>query len=276
LWTKDINDTSKLVLTTVLEVKDELRELKETLRVNQHRITALEKCLVQQSGNNFLVTDNEQGIDTGDIGVLNPIMDENAIRAETEPKPIENTMSISNGQVFALPQPQSVFSIEHGISVESAWHGWHGTVDTFAWKELTTESLHLSLTDNNRRPTLQLLSKIRQVMNFIQGGVSDADVRRNVAHAWNVCSASAMNHLAAQGIQENPFHGSIRTAYLKLTGLKKQLHGEHHVVEFAVPTLRQTTIDVFFQKNGALSNMDGVVDIADGFNKPRSSQLLTD
>ena len=39
------------------------------------------------------------------------------------------------------------------------------------------------------------------------------------------------------------------------------LHGEHQVVQFAVPTLRQTTIDVFFQKNGALSDMDGVVNI---------------
>jgi hypothetical protein len=103
------------------------------------------------------------------------------------------------------------------------------------------------------------------LMDFIQGKVSDADVRQNISHAWNVCKRSAENHLTGQGIMAWPFHGSIRTAYGNFLLLKKQQPplSEHQVVNFEAPKQHQRTIDAYYGPSGSILDVDSVLEIAE-------------
>jgi hypothetical protein len=264
-WIKETNETTHLLLQEVQHLKckesagtskllNEVHVLKNTLCETQKRVTALEKGLTQSDE---LPPDSADACDHQTFCDASPF-DDGGAASETVQD--ESTKSQSRPAAFVLPQPPIAFEVQDGISVEDAWYAWHGYVNSFAWKSITKKSPHLPKTKDKRRKTLQLLSNISILMNFIQGNVSDNDVRQNIQHAWNVCKRSAQNHLSTLGIAEWPFHGSVRTAYGNYTSLRKQhqvLQSCEHLVEnFEAPKQKQQRIDSYYQPDGDLMTVD--------------------
>jgi len=172
-----------------------------------------------------------------------------------------------------LDAAPAVFTIPDGISVETAWHGWHGSYHndetggnlSYPWKRIDKNSRCLSTVSEEREKTLGLLSKIGMLVKFLQGDKTEDEVEKGVSHAWDVCKESAMQTLRAHGITEWPLSGSIRTAYMALGKLKKG-HPEafHIVAKRNVHTIRkvpvvQTEITFFFNPGGHLEDLTDTI-----------------
>jgi hypothetical protein len=278
-WTKETNENTKLMMEQMAHMQKEMSETK-------NRVTDLEKGLKNRyipAGINSVQPEKSRttgSIDASDAASaeLYNKDGESVVGTNVELLPPHRAFDSasaklctddgepvldSNVQLHPPPRP---FEIQDGISVEDAWHGWHGNASTCPWKEISKKSPLLPQTQENRRRTLQLLNKISILMNFIQGGVSDADVRKNISHAWNLCKRSAAAHFVEQGILEWPLDGSIRTAYMKYLKLRKQqptICNGHQVVNFDAPKQHQTTIENYFMPSGHMADMDDVIDIKD-------------
>jgi hypothetical protein len=122
-------------------------------------------------------------------------------------------------QGVVLASPSTPLKIGHGITVEEAWDAWHGTTEAVPWKHIDKKSLCLSTIQAERQETLLLLSKIRMLMIFVQGNLSDAEVEKDVSSAWNACRRSLKQALQQAG-SEWILEGSVRTVYGKYLKLK--------------------------------------------------------
>ena len=254
LWTKENNETSKKLL-------NEIRDIKNILLKTDKRVTFLEQRLPLQS-NTVYMPNGPKNCHDPDINENLVVCENDAASATSKDNCDKKGDMNKQFDALKLPPPPKPLTIEDALRVERAWQGWHGTIDPYPWKTITPKSQHLSQTQTVRRKTLQILSKIRCLMDFVQGGVSDADVEKNVSHAWSVCKQSAKDYLAAKGIKEWPLHGSIRTAYGNFRRLKKQqptdCEFEHVVENFETAEVTQPTILTFFTKSGQLCDMQGV------------------
>jgi len=121
----------------------------------------------------------------------------------------------------ALAWSSVPLKIDHGITVEKAWHAWHGTTETVPWKLIKKKSPCLPTKAEEKRETGMLLSKIRKLMQFVQGNLSDTEVKKDVSSAWNACQRSARQALQQAG-SEWILAGSIRTAYNKYLAFQKK------------------------------------------------------
>ena len=269
LWTKQTNETTQLLLQEVQDLKKEKKRLLKEVHVlktglveTQKRVYALEKGSThsdeQVSADACDMITSSDGAAASETAQNGGAKSQSRPAAFVHPPPSnEGAKPQSRAAALVLPPPPDAFEIQDGISVEDAWFAWHGYVHSFPWKSITPNSPHLPKTGGKRRKTLQLLSNISILMNFIQGNVSDDDVRQNIQHAWNVCKNSAQAHLSTLGIEEWPFHGSVRTAYGNYTRLRKQHRvSEHNVENFEAPKQIQQRIDSYYQPNGILITAD--------------------
>ena len=126
----------------------------------------------------------------------------------------------------------------------------------------------LFLSTATRRDTLGKLSKNGMLVKFLQGDTDDADVEKDVSHAWDVCKESARKTLEAQGITEWPLRGSYRTAYMALLKLRKnQKQPFDNLAKRTVdttpkrPVRIQTAIMAYFNKDGQLEDMQGALEV---------------
>ena len=110
---------------------------------------------------------------------------------------------------------------------------------------------------DKKRSTLQLISKIGKVVEFVQGITSDADVKKDISFAFNRCKESLCASLGNW-----PFHGSVRYAYDQRNGLRKSLGLEVfnscrlRLVCVKPPILRQAEIINYFDKAGQVLMVD--------------------
>ena len=259
LWTKESHET-------INDMKKDIKELKAA----QTEQTKLLRVLVRRSDG------GEQRYNPVDASAsVHDDADEAYEHPEGfgEPNQLETS---SDPAGPALPAPPAVFEIEDGISVETAWHGWHGTYHnkepgtgtSFPWKKINKDSLCISTATDKRRDTLSKLSKIGKLVKFLQGDTDDAEVEKDVSHAWDVCTDSARETLKAQGLTEWPLSGSYRTAYMELLKLRKNQKptfdtlAKRTVDTTSLKTV-QTHITTFFNKKGQLEDMKDAVDVED-------------
>ncbi len=110
---------------------------------------------------------------------------------------------------------------------------------------------------SKKRNTLQLISKIAKVVEFVQGITSDADVKKDITFAWSRCKESLCSILGHW-----PFHGSVRYAYDQRNQLKKSLglalfdSCRQRLVCVQPPKLRQSEITNFYDNKGQLLTVD--------------------
>jgi Ulp1 protease family, C-terminal catalytic domain len=116
-----------------------------------------------------------------------------------------------------------------------------------------------------RRSTLQQISKIRKVVEFVQGSkTSDADVKKDISFAWSRCKESLSSILGHW-----PFHGSVRYAYDQRNELRKSLGLEffdsckQRLVCVQRPILRQPEMTNYFDKKGQILVIDEDAGIED-------------
>ena len=249
LWTRDSHET-------ITGIKKDIKDLKAA----QKEQIKLQRAIMRRL----------DGHHCNPVDAAADVNDDEAHEQQQfeEPKPLEQR---SDPKVLVLPAIPAVFEIEDGISVETAWHGWHGTYHnketgggpSYPWKNINKTSLMLSTA--TRRDTLSKLSKIRILVKFLQGDTDDADVEKDVSHAWDVCKESARKTLEAQGITEWPLSGSYRTAYMALLRLQKeQKQTFDNLVKRTVdttpkrPARIQTAITAYFNTKGQLEDMPDI------------------
>ena len=264
LWTKGTNET-------ITEMQKDIKEMKklqkEQMQVNRE---ILRKLNANERPN---LADVQHQDSNGDgPGMEELRCDSHSEQASDSPKTHHQQRQSDN---LVLPAPPDVFEIEHGLNVESAWHGWHGSyhndspggAPSYPWKKINPDSLCLSKEPAKRRATLQLLSKIKCLVAFLQGGAADAEVEKDVSHAWDVCKQSAMENLKAEGITEWPLFGSIRTAYLRLKQLQKTIIeklAKRDVDTTQKKTVqRQASITSYFNQSGMLLDMSDAVEVSE-------------
>ncbi len=115
---------------------------------------------------------------------------------------------------------------------------------------------------DKKRSTLQLISKIGKVVEFVQGITSDSDVKKDVTFAWNRCRESLIAILGNW-----PFHGSVRYAYDQRNALRKSLglalfdSCRQRLVCLKAPILRQPEIINFFDQAGQILTVDEDADV---------------
>ena len=115
---------------------------------------------------------------------------------------------------------------------------------------------------DKKRSTLQLMSKIGKVVEFVQGITSDSDVKKDVTFAWNRCRESLIAILGNW-----PFHGSVRYAYDQRNALRKSLglalfdSCRQRLVCLKAPILRQPEIINFFDQAGQILTVDEDADV---------------
>ena len=170
----------------------------------------------------------------------------------------------SNSDGFVHAASFQIFKIEDGIDVKEAWCLWHGKPSAYAFKKidvLLQNSPCLPPYGKERTKFLGVLSKIRKLVEFIQGKTLDVDVEVDVLHAWHHCKQGVIDTLT---IHEWPFHGSVCSAYLRLGPLFKsdKTNAERCCNRIEViPPLRlvQPSISLFFDSRRNLLEPDIVI-----------------
>ena len=109
---------SIFVKPTITDMKKDIKDLK----AGQREQIKLQRTIIRRlDGHHFNPVDAAAGVDAD--GAHEPQHFE-------EPQPLEQRSEgffFSDPKDLVLPAPPAVFEIEDGISVETAWHGWHGT-----------------------------------------------------------------------------------------------------------------------------------------------------
>jgi hypothetical protein len=174
---------------------------------------------------------------------------------------------VKPNQGVVLACPSSPLKIEDGITVEQAWDAWHGTTESVPWKHIGRKSPCLPTNEPERRETGKLLSKIKILMQFVQGNLSHEEVEKDVSSAWNACQRSAKQALQQAG-SEWILAGSIRTAYNKYCAFRKKNSRavesmERRKVDLVQPEMRQPNLHAYWDNKGGLIDASEVQNISD-------------
>jgi hypothetical protein len=280
LWQKA---THELAVNSSLQIKEVAKVLQEALKCSQiclQRIIALEEKVSKvvqgvPDADGVLVQGFELGRGLGDDERANEVQ-----RGDKEQPYYDDPLPDQNLDVpLSVPQPREIqrgtdnvsqkllnagkaLNIEDGINVETAWHVWHGSGQHHALKDIQSTSVLLPSDPDKKRSTLQLISKIGKVVEFVQGITSDADVKKDITFAWNRCKESLCAIIGYW-----PFHGSVRYAYDQTNGLRKSLgltlfnSCRQRLVCVKAPILRQAEITNFFDQAGQILTVDEDADV---------------
>jgi hypothetical protein len=215
LWTEQINQASTLMLKNahhVIQIATEANRIAKDNEIKLNKILDILGSISQdnvisiQCSNPPMESSKNPPMETIisqdnviSIQCSNPPMESSknppmeTIQAHTaestDASNFDDVQNDTGGFAKHFNSSQTPLSIET-IDVEAAWHAWHGSGNELPWRTVSKSSHCLPCSSDKRREALSSLSKIRQLVAFIQGKTSDGEIDRDVSKAWNVCKHS--------------------------------------------------------------------------------------